>query len=56
MKKIIGLLFEDPVAPVETPVDDLGFNELRALAKERHIEGYGAMKKEELIQALQGGE
>ena len=56
MKKVIGLVFDEPTAPDSGSLESLGFNELRALAKERQIEGYGAMKKEELIQALQGGE
>lgn len=35
-------------------VIDLNFHELRRLAKEQEIEGYGQMNKQELIEALKG--
>lgn len=36
--------------------DDMKVDELRALAKEKEIEGYSKMKKEELIAALEASE
>ena len=32
------------------------FNELRAEAREREIEGYGKMNKEQLLEALKAGD
>lgn len=39
---------------VESSLDDMSFNELRALAKERGIKDYQKLKKQELIEALRG--
>lgn len=38
----------------EDKLEDLKVSELRELAKEKDIEGYYEMKKDELIQALRG--
>ncbi len=37
-------------------LDDITYNELRALAKEKGIDGYGSMKKEELLEILGEGD
>lgn len=36
-------------------LEDLTYNELKALAKEKGIQGYHKMKKQELLKALQEG-
>nr|DAF88007.1 MAG TPA: Rho termination factor, N-terminal domain [Siphoviridae sp. ctCyS10] len=46
-----------PQKPVETEVvtyNDLTVKELRDIAKEREIEGYSTLSKEELIAVLEG--
>lgn len=40
--------------PSTTAYSELSFPELRAAAKEREIEGYGKMTKEQLVEALSG--
>ena len=37
-------------------LDDMTYNELRALAKEKGINGYGSKKKEELLEVLREGD
>lgn len=51
---------EEEAAKTETPVpennlDDMPYQELRAIAKEREIEGYHKMNTEELREALKEG-
>lgn len=41
-------------AKAESSLDDMSFNELRALAKERGINDYQKLKKQGLIEALRG--
>ena len=36
-------------------LEDMTYNELKALAKEKGIQGYHKMKKQELLKALQEG-
>ena len=46
-----------PQKPVETEVvnyNDLTVKELRDIAKERNIEGYSTLSKEELVAVLEG--
>ena len=38
----------------ETAIDGLTVPELKKLAKEKEIEGYSGMKKEELIKVIEG--
>ena len=39
---------------VKNNLDDLTVKELKELAKDKELEGYSTMKKEELIKALEG--
>ena len=43
-----------PVIKVNDNLDDLTVKELKEMAKEKDIEGYSAMKKEELIEMIEG--
>ena len=36
-------------------LEDMTYNELKVLAKEKGIQGYNKMKKQELLEALQEG-
>ncbi len=70
MGKIVGLILqninpdkdtqEDANSKDDSQKDDsleeLKYEELKALAKERNIDGYTKMKKEDLIKALGGSE
>lgn len=45
---------QEPQKP--NPREEMTFNELRAVAKDKNIEGYGSMKKDELLEALKSTE
>lgn len=47
---------EKPDKPATKALEDLSYNELKAMAKNKGIEGYGSMKKVDLLEALQGKE
>ena len=43
-----------PVIKANNNLDDLTVRKLKELAKDKEIEGYSTMKKEELIEVLEG--
>lgn len=53
--KLISKGFEEVLDKPKT-IQEMNVKELREIAKEKGIEGYLDMKKEELLKALQGDE
>lgn len=50
----VGESVEADGVNADVPLEEMGLAELKALAKERGLTGYSALKKEDLIQILEG--